>query len=77
MCHLRSGFCFLATTTTVLGTKTFLKLNFKKSVHLNTNIHGQETKYRNQITYRAKFLITEQCKETRLLRFAVFHWLQN
>jgi len=28
--HLRSGFCYVATTTVVLGTKTFLKLNFKK-----------------------------------------------
>lgn len=67
MCHLRSRFCYLATTTTVLGTKTCLKLNFKKcaSEHRYPWAGDQGQK----ITYRAKFTTTEQCRETRLLGF--------
>lgn len=62
MCHLRSGFCYLAATTAVLGTKTCLKLNFKNSAWAGDQ--GQK------ITYRAEF-ITEQCKETTLLGFCL------
>lgn len=38
---------------------------------LYTNTHRQKTNYRNEITYKSKFVTPEQYKETRLLVFCL------
>lgn len=51
--------------------KDFSNTEIQKIMCLYTNIHRQETKYRNEITYKPKFIIPEQYKETRLLVFCL------